>query len=77
MRGKRYSFVDPLLRLYVRLYGKPVPPSDDDVLREVDGYAKARLPQTPPAPPTAAPIARPTETAATEVAARSGIIEID
>jgi hypothetical protein len=77
MRGKRYSFVDPLLRLYVRLYGKPVPPSDDDVLREVDGYAKARLPQTPPATPAAAPIARPAEAAAAEVAARSGIIEID
>jgi hypothetical protein len=77
MRGKRYSFVDPLLRLYVRLYGKPVPPSDDDVLREVDGYAKARLPQAPPASPAPTPIARPAETAPAEVAARSGIIEID
>ena len=26
--GKRYAFEDPLLRLYVRLYGRPVPPTD-------------------------------------------------
>ena len=38
-RQKRYSFADPLLRLWVRLHCRPVPPSDDDVAREVQAYA--------------------------------------
>lgn len=42
---KRYTFEDPLLRLYVRLYTQPSPPSDEDVAREVHAYALARLPQ--------------------------------
>lgn len=85
MRGKRYSYVDPLVRLYVRLYGRPVPPSDDDVVREVALYAKARLPLatghsvTPPAVQVPTPLAAPApvmpETHAEGV--RSGIIEID
>ena len=29
-QGKRYTFDDPMLRLYVRLYERPVPPTDDD-----------------------------------------------
>src|SRR5688500_7369760 len=29
VRSKRYSFTDPLLRVYVRLYGQPVPANDD------------------------------------------------
>lgn len=78
VRGKRYSFTDPLLRLYLRLYGHPVPPTDDDIVREVGTYARARL-----------PLARASETsrrtgAAAEPApvgagdsGRSGIIEID
>ena len=33
--GKRYTFEDPLLRLYVRLYGRAVPPTDDEIVREV------------------------------------------
>ena len=41
---KRYTFEDPLLRLYVRLYTQPSPPSDDDVAREVHEYALHRLP---------------------------------
>jgi hypothetical protein len=49
MRGKRYAFIDPLLRLYVRLYARPVPPSDDEIVREVGTYARARLLQGPPA----------------------------
>ncbi|HXG87421.1 MAG TPA: winged helix-turn-helix domain-containing protein [Vicinamibacterales bacterium] len=47
-RQKRYSFSDPLLRLWVRLHCRPVPPSVDEVAREVQGYALARLPQTEP-----------------------------
>ncbi len=46
-RQKRYSFSDPLLRLWVRLHCRPVPPSVDEVAREVQTYALSRLPQTP------------------------------
>ena len=44
-RQKRYSFADPLLRVWVRLHCRPVPPSDDDLAREVHRYAMPRLPQ--------------------------------
>ena len=47
-RQKRYSFADPLLRLWVRLHCRPVPPSVDEVAREVQTYAMARLPQAEP-----------------------------
>ena len=46
---KRYSFSDPLLRVWVRLYCRPSGPSDEDVAREVQGYALARLPLPEPA----------------------------
>jgi hypothetical protein len=48
-RQKRYSFADPLTRLWVRLHCRPVPPSVDEVAREVQSYAMARLPQAEPA----------------------------
>ena len=48
-RQKRYSFTDPLLRLWVRLHCRPSPPTDEDVAREVQRYALARLPQPEPA----------------------------
>ena len=48
-RQKRYSFADPLLRLWVRLNGRPVPPGDDDLAREVHGYVMSRLPGIEPA----------------------------
>ena len=74
MQRKRYTFADPLLRLFVRLYAQPVPPTTDDVVREVTAFANG----------TGAPSATPIETAtASEVPApvgvgeRSGIIEID
>ncbi|MDO8680038.1 MAG: hypothetical protein Q7R30_16060 [Acidobacteriota bacterium] len=44
-RQKRYSFADPLTRLWVRLHCRPVPPSVDEVAREVQAYAMSRLPQ--------------------------------
>src|SRR5687767_8187009 len=47
-RQKRYSFTDPLLRLWVRLHCRPEPPGVDDVAREVQNYAMARLPQVEP-----------------------------
>ncbi len=47
-RQKRYSFSDPVLRLWVRLHARPMPPGVDDVAREVQAYALARLPQSEP-----------------------------
>ena len=84
MRGKRYAFTDPLLRLYVRLYGRPVPPNDSEIVREVGAYARTRL-LTPAAVPAMAAEPIPATTANTtqgradiaEPASRSGIIEID
>jgi len=40
---KQYRVADPLLRLWVRLNGRPAPPSDEDVAREVQRYAAERL----------------------------------
>jgi len=68
VRRKRYVFEDPLLRLYVRLHGRPVPPTDDDIVREVGRYARGLFPATSPAAALAPELAPPD---------RSGIIEID
>jgi hypothetical protein len=46
---KRYRFADPLLRLWVRLYCRPEPPSVDEVAREVHAFAASRLPGAAPA----------------------------
>lgn len=54
-RQKRYSFTDPLLRLWVRLHCQPLPPTDEDVAREIHAYAIARLPQREPALALAGP----------------------
>ena len=67
-RQKRYSFADPLLRLWVRLHCRPVPPSVDEVAREVQSYALARLPQPEPTMALAA---------AGSDRKRWGIVEID
>lgn len=48
-RQKRYSYADPMLRLWVRLHCRPVPPSVDEVAREVHAYAASRLPEAEPA----------------------------
>jgi hypothetical protein len=69
VQSKRYSFEDPLLRLFVRLYGRPAPPSDDDIVQEVGAYARQRLPLM--APP------EPTGVSADAGENSSGIIEID
>jgi hypothetical protein len=73
-RQKRYSFTDPLTRLWVRLHCRPVPPSVDEVAREVQAYAMARLPHAAAPEPVAA-----LEMAGAGAGARkdSGIIEID
>ena len=46
---KRYSFSDPVLRVWVRLYCRTSAPTDEDVAREVQSYALARLPLAEPA----------------------------
>ncbi|HEX5473095.1 MAG TPA: winged helix-turn-helix domain-containing protein [Vicinamibacterales bacterium] len=48
-RQKRYTFTDPVLRLWVRLHCRPAPPSEDEVAREVHAYVMARLPHAEPA----------------------------
>lgn len=72
-RQKRYSFTDPLLRLWVRLHCRPVPPTDDDVVREVQRYAVTRVPPQEPAPALAYAGMEPTA----EERKSWGIIEID
>jgi hypothetical protein len=72
VRQKRYTFADPLLRLWVRLHCRPVPPGDDDIASEVRQYALARLPQAEPALAFAA--AGPPDDDARKT---WGIIEID
>ena len=66
-RQKRYSFTDPLLRVWVRLHCRPSAPSEDDIAREIHRYALPRLPMQPPA----------NEPAYAMVGQPSGIIEID
>ena len=72
MHGKRYSYNDPLVRLYVRLHARAVPPTDADIVREVRAYAQERLPQAVPAATVMASAERSADGERT-----SGIIEID
>jgi hypothetical protein len=74
-RQKRYSFADPMIRLWVRLHCRPAPPSDDDIVREVHKYVMSRLPATEPAPALA--LAGAAEPAAVVQDKDWGIIEID
>lgn len=48
-RQKRYSFADPLLRLWVRLHCRATPPADEEVAREVHLFVMNRLPHAEPA----------------------------
>ncbi|MBM3779843.1 MAG: hypothetical protein FJW23_16665 [Acidimicrobiia bacterium] len=48
-RQKRYTFTDPLMRLWVRLHCRTTPPSMDEVARDVQRYAAARMPSLEPA----------------------------
>jgi hypothetical protein len=69
---KRYSFADPMIRLWLRLYGRPAPPGDEEIAREVHTYVMARLPQPEPA------LALAGATPAEDPRDRNwGIIEID
>jgi hypothetical protein len=72
-RQKRYSFTDPLLRLWVRLNCHATPPTDEDVASEVQRYALARMPQPEPTPA----LAYAGVDATPEERKSWGIIEID
>ena len=75
-RQKRYAFTDPVLRLWVRLNCRSTPPSDEDVAREVQHYAVARVPAREAAPALAFAGAVAGEPTAEERKSW-GIIEID
>ena len=71
-RQKRYSFADPMLRLWVRLHCRSTPPVEDDIAREVHTYVLTHLPAAEPALALAG---APDETVGTEKS--WGIIEMD
>ena len=48
-RQKRYSFTDPMMRLWVRLHCHSAPPTEEDIAREVHAYVLTRLPAAEPA----------------------------
>lgn len=52
---KRYRFADPLLRLWVRLHGRPAAPGDRERTREAREYAALRLAIGEPPPAAATP----------------------
>ena len=70
----RYSFTDPLLRLWVSLHCRPAPPTEEDVAQEVQRFALARLPHA--GEPEAA-LTYATEEATPDERKGWGIIEID
>ncbi len=77
-RQKRYSFTDPLLRVWVRLHCRPSPPTEEDVAREVQRYAAARMPQRhEPAPALAYAGAGAAIDPSADERKSWGIIEID
>ena len=72
-RQKRYSFTDPVLRLWVRLHCRPVEPTEEEVAREVQRFALTRVP-----PREAVPAMAFAGVEATAEERKSwGIIEID
>lgn len=75
VQQKRYSFADPMLRLWVRLHGHAHPPEEEDLAREAQEYAVSRFPYMEPAMSLPEP-----EVAAHDAGGRDrswGMIEID
>src|SRR5713101_1705390 len=72
-RQKRYTYTDALLRVWVRLHCQTMPPTDEDMAREIHLYALPRLPQ---GEPTLAMVAAGTGSSEEDKKAW-GIIEID
>ena len=54
-RQKRYSFNDPILRLWVRLHCRSTPPTEEQTAREVHAYVLSHLPASEPALALTAP----------------------
>jgi hypothetical protein len=73
-RQKRYSFTDPLLRVWVRLHCRAAAPTEDDLAREVHRYA---LPRLPPQRDTPKPPRHEPDFAMVSAGSASGLIEID
>jgi hypothetical protein len=73
-RQKRYSFTDPLLRVWVRLHCRAAAPTEDDLAREVHRYA---LPRLPPQRDTPKPERHEPDFAMVTAGSASGLIEID
>ena len=48
-RQKRYSFSDPMMRVWVRLHCRCKPPTEEEIAREVHAYVLTRLPHREPA----------------------------
>ena len=71
---KRYSFTDPLLRVWVRLHCRAAAPTDDDLAREVHRYALPRLPPQTEVPKTER---HEPDFAMASAGSSSGLIEID
>jgi hypothetical protein len=74
---KRYSFTDPLLRVWVRLHCHATAPSEDDLAREVHRYALPRMPPIPERKETPKPQPEKEPAFAMAGSPSSGIIEID
>jgi winged helix-turn-helix DNA-binding protein len=74
-RQKRYSYTDPLLRVWVRLHCRASAATEDELAREVRRYALTRIPPAGDPLPTPIPQAEPAFAMAGGAA--SGIIEID
>ena len=77
VRQKRYSFADPLLRLWVRLHCRPTPPGEADLSREVQEYAVSRLPFMEPGPALSEAAHQVGRSEARDVDKAWSIIEID
>jgi hypothetical protein len=76
-RQKRYSFTDPLLRVWVRLHCRASAPTEDDLAREVHRYALPRLPVMVERPAEPKPQPKKEPAFAMAGGPSSGIIEID